>query len=57
LEICMDLLNSLIGKEGGNRLKNQLLEKSDEILLMESLRSEFEHVTQVARHFLDSINH
>ena len=28
----MDLLNSLFGKEEVNRLKNQLLEKSDEII-------------------------
>lgn len=41
----MDLLNSLFGKEEVNRLKNLLFEKSDEILLMESLHSEFEHVT------------
>jgi len=41
----MDLLSSLFGKDEVNRLKNQLLEKSGEILLMESLRSEFEHVT------------
>lgn len=34
----MGLLNSLFGKDEVDRLKNQLLEKSDHILLMESLR-------------------
>lgn len=34
----MGLLNSLFGKDEVNRLMNQLLEKNDEILLMESLR-------------------
>lgn len=46
----MGLLNYLFGKVEVNRLKNQLLEKSDEISLLESLRSEFDHVTQLVRH-------
>jgi hypothetical protein len=41
----MGLLNSLFGKDEVDRLKNQLLEKSDQISLLESLRAEFEHVT------------
>jgi hypothetical protein len=40
----MGLLNSLFGKDEVDRLKNQLLEKSDEISLKESIRLDLEKV-------------